>query len=138
MFDLESLPLALFERIVVRQLAHKLGYFESKMLPKLRKGRIGVLDGIVEDGAQQRSLINHITLNRQHSCDGNRVIDVRGCVRVLTSLPAMLVSRKRDCTQKVCWIQFRKASPWDGITNPDPHPDTHLGHDAQASLPKIA
>ena len=50
--NLKALPLSFLERLVVCQLAYQVSHFVAKMLLKLPKSGVGILDGIVEGSTQ--------------------------------------------------------------------------------------
>ena len=110
MFDLKSLPLGLVERLVVRKLSHQVSDLLSKMFFKLCKCGLGVLDSIVQGCRQQHDVVRYFSVGREHSGNRDRVIDVRGCSCVLTTLVPMLLGCKCDGFQQFSGVQMRKTS----------------------------
>lgn len=85
-----------FQGPVVRQFQHHIGHVFSESINEFLVGRLGILDGVMEQRSHERDRIMHSCF-QQTVCDTEGMVDVRSRVLVLPALEAMPVSRKLSC-----------------------------------------
>jgi hypothetical protein len=90
-FDLPPLALLAGEALVIRDLLdHRPDLGAEPRLQLCRRG-FSVLDGVMEDGGEERHAVRHAPDAGQELRRGDRVVDVGGCRGILATLETVLV-----------------------------------------------
>jgi len=82
--------LFLWQCLVIRQFPYGPRDAFAEQRPEFVKGRLSILDSVVENCGDKQLAISHPTFNGQGSSDGNRMVDIRRGVRVFAALVTML------------------------------------------------
>ncbi len=94
MDDLQALALGLGQRLVVGNFENDRGDLRPEIAQEFLRGRVSVLDGVVQDGGDERGFVVHVRLVRQHVGQGDRMVDVGRRGDVLAPLVTVLVRGK--------------------------------------------
>ena len=86
MLYLRWLTLHLGQSLVVGHFLHHTPNLGAERVLDLPERRLGILDGVMQDRAEQRHAIGYVTDIGEDRSERNRVVDVRARVRIFPAL----------------------------------------------------